>query len=289
MQLCIKCREKSVFVSNKISFCKGHFNEYIFGKSVKILKKYINRKTKILLALSGGKDSVLCFYILNKLGYDFTPVYIDFETDNKNSELIKKLSRYFKREIIFLKSSDYSVNIKKLIQQKSNSNPCVICSTVRRYILNDYAFKNKYEIIATGHNLTDSLNQALSNIKNNFFLGFKNITPFLKSVNEKKLAGRIKPLYLVTDREAEIFVKLNKIPYFKGKCIYFKGFFFKKYINLMEKENQSVLLNMTNSLVNFSILFDKIKTNIEIPERICKLCGYPSTDNICSFCKITKK
>lgn len=288
MKLCSKCQKTPVFESKETLLCKGHFNEYIFGKASKVLRKYANKKSKILLALSGGKDSVCCFYILSRLGYDFTPVYLDFNFNKKNLRFIKKLSDKFKKEIIVLKSLDYGLDIKKLIDKKFGSNPCVICSTARRYILNDYGVKNKFELISTGHNLTDAINQALNNIKNNFFLGFKNITPFLKPQKEKKLLGRIKPLYLATDNEIKFFMEINDIPYFKGKCPYFKGFFFKKYINNMEKENKDILIKMAYSLANFSSVIEKTKDNIFVSDKLCKLCGYPSSGDICSFCKITK-
>jgi uncharacterized protein (TIGR00269 family) len=280
---CDKCNEKPVYKTKYLLLCKGHFNEYIFGKVARVLKKYTKPSTKKLLALSGGKDSTVLVYILSKLNYDFTPIYIDFDFSEKNKKFIFNLSSYFKKEVIIVKDIDYKIKIKEIIKN-SNSNPCVICSTARRYILNDYAFKNNFEVILTGHNLTDTINQALNNIKNNFILGFKNTTPYLNS--GIKLVSRLKPLYFLTDRETKLFAKINKIPYFKSKCPYFKEFFFKKYINKMEKNDESVLLKMGYSFISFSKIIEEIKKDKLSSDKECKICGYPSTADTCSFCQM---
>jgi tRNA(Ile)-lysidine synthase TilS/MesJ len=279
---CDKCNEKPIYKTKSLSLCKGHFNEYIFGKVARVLKKYTKPSTKKLLALSGGKDSSVLFYILLKLNYDFAPIYIDFGFSEKNTKFIAEISSYFKKDIIIIKDTDYQIKIKKIIKN-SNSNPCVICSTARRHILNDYAYKNGFEVILTAHNLTDIVNQAFNNIKNNFILGFKNTTPYLSS--NTKLVSRLKPLYFVTELESKIFAQTNKIPYFKSRCKYFKGFFFKKYINGMEKEDLNILLKMGYSLINFSKIIEGIK-NEKISDRFCKICGYLSSNDICSFCRI---
>ncbi len=282
---CIKC-QKNLIVSILYPLCRGHFNEYIYGKVSKILNRYIDRKSKILLALSGGKDSTALFFILKKLNYNFTPVYLEFDISKDNVIFIEKLKKKYKMDIIILYDRDYGISVKKTIERKSLSNPCTICSTARRYILNDYAIKNNYDVIATGHNMSDILNQALNNIKNNFWLGFKNTTPYLPHKKEEKIVSRIKPFYLITDREIKLFNKINKIPYFKGKCRYFKGFLFKKHIEKIEKENYQVLENMSNSLMNFSTMMEVLKKNLNIPQRTCTICDYPTTDTICSFCKL---
>ena len=282
---CVKCNDKCVYKTNSFLFCRGHFNEYIFGKVKRILKSYSLPNTKKILALSGGKDSTLLFYILSKLGYDFSPIYIDFGFCPKTTNFISKLSLYFKKEIIIITDRDYNIKVKDIIE-KSKTNPCVLCSSIRRYILNDYAYKNGFDVIITGHNLTDIINQTLNNIKNSFLLGFKNTTPYLRS--NKKLIARLKPLYLVTDNEAKTFVKINKIPFLRLKCKYFKGFFFKKYINLMEKENIDVLIKMAFSLINLSKIVEEIKSVKLFADKECSICGYPSTSDICYFCKIKK-
>lgn len=288
--ICIKCKSESVFNSLGISLCKGHFNEYVFGKVDKTLKKFkISKKSKILVALSGGKDSVNCLYLLKKLYFENIEA-IHIKTDfGFYSEKSYKYSRRI-AEILDIKlnvldlSKGLDISVSKLIDSQKK-NPCNVCSTVRRYFLNKFAFENKFEFIATGHTLSDVINQMMNNVKNNFLLGFKNLSPVLFGDEKLKLVARLKPLFFVSDLENKIFLKMNKIPYYSGKCPYFKDKTFKKYINKMEKDRREDLNKMAYSLIQMSRFFYDLK-ELKIETKNCKICGYPGVSEICKFCRL---
>ena len=55
------------------------FTKQIQAKVEKTIKDYrlINKKDKILVACSGGKDSTTVLYILDKLGYSIEAITVD--------------------------------------------------------------------------------------------------------------------------------------------------------------------------------------------------------------------
>lgn len=70
---CKNCDKKPVIklISGK-NLCKSCFIRYFEKKVLKTIKKYdlIGKKDRLLIAASGGKDSTVLMYILNKLFSD---------------------------------------------------------------------------------------------------------------------------------------------------------------------------------------------------------------------------
>ena len=68
--MCKDCNKKSVYVTQSgTKFCKSCFIHYIERKVLKTIRIYklIQKKDNIVIGVSGGKDSLTCLYILNKI------------------------------------------------------------------------------------------------------------------------------------------------------------------------------------------------------------------------------
>jgi len=156
----------------------------LFGieKQVKeTIDKYnlIKRGEKVIVALSGGKDSTSLLYILKKLGYNVSGLMIDLNLGNW-SEIHKKNMTFFCRELgIKLNIVDLKKEfghgicfIKRVVKEKKNLSGCTVCGVIKRWILNKEAKKLKADKIATGHNLDDECQTVLMNfLKGNIYLG----------------------------------------------------------------------------------------------------------------------
>lgn len=116
-------------------------------------------KKKVLVALSGGVDSAVAAYLLLKTGYDVTGIMLRlYDKPNSNDAedarlLCEKLNidfvypdyrEEFKREVIDRFSLAY--------MKGETPNPCVDCNRyVKIPFVYDYAVKNDFDFIATGH------------------------------------------------------------------------------------------------------------------------------------------
>jgi len=72
-----------------------------FEKKVEnTIKKYnlLNKKEKVLVACSGGKDSTVILYILDKLGYNVQGLIVDLEIGNYSKINIENI-RGFCRQL----------------------------------------------------------------------------------------------------------------------------------------------------------------------------------------------
>ena len=127
------------------------------------LKKIkVNKKERILVALSGGKDSTIVAYILKKFGYNIEGFHINLRMGNYSEKCLEVVKELCKQLEIKL----YLYDIKKemggsmcylrsaIQHSKKGLKNCAICGVIKKWILNKKARKLKADKIATGHNLS---------------------------------------------------------------------------------------------------------------------------------------
>lgn len=288
---CSFCKE-DVFVKiryMKKRYCKVHFAEFVESKVKNTIKKYklINGKEKILVAVSGGKDSSALLYIMKKIfPKNITPIHFNLGIDgfSKTSEdAVKKLCKSLKLKPIV-------INLKNLIgftiSDIKSKRICGVCGLIKRYLLNKIAFEMGFDKIAVGHNLDDELSFVLNCLISGDLLQLSRIGP--KTETKGKLIGRIKPLYRCYEKEMRAYCEAVRINYVKASCPYSKSAkqeVYKKALNLIEENSPGTKLSFINSFLK------KIKPLLpkeEVKLKKCKECDFPTTSDICAFCKIKK-
>ena len=128
---------------------------------------------KIAVAVSGGKDSLVLLDILNKMserqGSEICAITIDegietyreesisFSRNACNEMGIQQIVLSF--EELFNDSLDQIMDIRK-----DKTTSCTMCGTFRRRAIEIGAKKINADVIATGHNLDDTLQTFLMNL-----------------------------------------------------------------------------------------------------------------------------
>ena len=83
---CRTCGERAVINmrQHKLGLCKEHFLEWLPSQTDRFIKKYemFTRYEKVLVAVSGGKDSISLWDILINLGYQADGLHIDLGIDD---------------------------------------------------------------------------------------------------------------------------------------------------------------------------------------------------------------
>jgi len=128
--------------------------------------KMINNGDRVLLGISGGKDSLALALALAlrlkwlPITYELTALMINWKEYAINEKEINRLIKFFK----ILKIPFKILDAHMFPESFNNSFNCYLCSRNRRRILFDYAEKNKITKIALGHHLDDFTETSLINL-----------------------------------------------------------------------------------------------------------------------------
>ena len=183
---------------------------YFLSKKVgKAITDYnmLDDKDRILVAVSGGKDSFTLLKILNQrrsfvpIKYDITAVHIDMGYRCIHPKILEK---YFKQ-------NGYQYHIEKIDILKNTPREkitCFWCSWNRRKALFQTAEKLGCTKIALGHHKDDIIQTFLLNL---IFNGEISAMNPKQELFEGKI-NLIRPLAYVEERETERFAKENNFP-----------------------------------------------------------------------------
>ena len=293
---CCKCNEKAVFTSPNL--CKEHFINSIECKVSQTIDKYnlISKDDKLVIAASGGKDSLTLLHIVHKIHKDIIVLAVDEGIRGYREHTLKRLKEFCKERDIQLRIYSYKDEMGKTLDEYLSKNkimPCTLCGTFRRYLINKYAKKLNGTKLLTGHNLDDEAQAFLMNL---FTSQLKlSARQGLKTgiISNEGFIPRIKPLYFCSEREIKAYTFLKGWNLTFDECPHatdsFRGYM-RDILNEYSIINKTAKINLVN---NFLKILPKLKENIEkniksYPILSCKNCGEPCSTETCSACSFQK-
>lgn len=300
MNTCSKCGDPQVIIKRKQSgqsLCKKCFIGSIDEKVLKDVrkKKLIEKGDKVLMALSGGKDSVVALHILNTLRerniIDLVAVTIDEGIKGYREDGIEIAKAHTRKlgvehRIISFKGSLGRTLDEIMAQEDAQSrHACTYCGVFRRWILNRAAHEEGATKIATGHNLDDETQSILMNYLEGNINNLIRIGPKTESKDER-FTVKIKPLREVPEKEIGLYSIAADLNVHLAGCPY-AGDSFRLEVGKFIKE-----LSVNHPTIMYSTLrgFDKIKPILKkelTPNGNtgeCRICGEPAAGDLCKAC-----
>lgn len=302
---CTKCKTKAVLklLRHNAAFCKGCFNGFVHDQVARAIKsqKMFGKDERILVAVSGGKDSLALWDVLLKLGYKADALYVNLGIGGYSEQSHAKAVKFTETIAaphgatlhVHTVEQTEGAGIRELAML-THRPTCSTCGTIKRYQFNRAAIDHHYDVMATGHNLDDEAARLLGNVLHWQEEYLDKQAPSLPASIEG-FAKKVKPLYRLTERELAAYAVLNKIDYIVEECPMAKGartLLYKEVLNRLETESPG-----TKQAFYWGFL-DKQQKSASAPAAAtmaerdqatlhpCGTCGQPTTADICSYCKL---
>jgi len=237
------------------------YRKEIWARFVKGVKDYkmVLEGDKIMVCISGGKDSFLLAKLLEELlkhgGVSFELVYVvmnpgyDEATIDKIKANAKKLG---------LDIQIFDTDIFKVVDKIAKESPCYMCARMRRGYLYDKAQDLGCNKIALGHHFDDVIETTLLSM----FYGaeVKTMVPKVKSANYSGLE-LIRPMYFVREKDILNWVRRNELEFINCACDFTKSdrhdkgkrIEIKKLIEEFRKKDENIDYNIFKSMENVNL------------------------------------
>ena len=239
------------------------YRKEIWSKFIKAVKDYhlINEGDKIMVCISGGKDSFLlakCIEELQKHGkINFEAKYVVMNPGYKdeNVNLIYKNAETLNVDLEMFES-----DIFKVVTTIETKSPCYLCAKMRRGHLYNKALELGFNKIALGHHFDDVIETTLLSL----FYGaeVKTMLPKLHSENFEGLE-LIRPLYLVKEESIKLWRDYNNLKFLNCACKFTEDYSFKladskredmkALIRDLKKKNSEIDHNIYKALDNINL------------------------------------
>jgi len=292
---CRICKDRAIIGlhQHNLALCARHFDEWMLKRAQKAISDFnmFSKKDKILLAVSGGKDSLALWDILTRLGYHTSGLHINLGIANDDySDESEKLCWVFasnrKCDLIVVDvMQTHGMTVMQRARAKHRS-VCSACGLTKRYYMNQVAITKGFDVIATGHNLDDQAAALLGNILHWNVLYLASGNPYSPPIKEGYPA-KTKPLFLCTEKETTTYCLLRNISFIEKECPYAKDATFLQWkclLNRVEERSPGTKLAFYRGYLKNMHLFAN-KCAKKIPSKNCKTCGLPSWHDTCSFCQ----
>ncbi|MFV0431638.1 MAG: tRNA 2-thiocytidine(32) synthetase TtcA [Alphaproteobacteria bacterium] len=166
---------------------------------------------RVMVCLSGGKDSYTMLDILEKLRrsapvhFSLTAVNLDQKQPGFPEDILPNYLSEQGYDFHIIEEDTYSIVKDKIPEGKTT---CSLCSRLRRGILYTFALKNGFTKIALGHHRDDLIETLFLNI----FYGGKMATMPPKLLSDDKKSIIIRPLVYCKERDIEKYAEIQNFP-----------------------------------------------------------------------------
>ena len=194
------------------------YRKEIWAKFVKAVKDYklINENDRVMVCISGGKDSFLlakCVQELQKHGsIPFEACYVCM---NPGYNEANKIKIFENAKILNINLEMFDSDIFEVANSLNEKSPCYMCARMRRGHLYNKAKELGCNKIALGHHFDDVIETTLLSM----FYGseVKTMLPKLHSENFENIE-LIRPLYLVKENSILAWAKYNNLEFINCAC-----------------------------------------------------------------------
>lgn len=277
---CRRCSQKALCAS----YCKKHFLIYFERKVKQTIQKYqlIHKKDKVLVGVSGGKDSLTILHLLHALSYSVEALAIDEGIANYRDQTLEDAKLFCSARKIPLRIVSYQTEYGQTLDEVMKTrkkNACSPCGAFRKNLLNQYS--QGYDKLVTGHNMDDEAQTILINL----FKSHTHLIPRQGPLTTKKkgFVQRVKPLYFMKEKEVMTYSYLKGIVTHFTECPYSHTAYRIYVRDLLNRYEDRHSGTKEQLLLNHQALKKHMPVQKETLH-YCTRCGAPSSKEVCQSC-----
>lgn len=298
---CVVCRDRAVIeeARHRAAWCGAHFTDHVQHQVRKAIdsppaaapsERMFSYADRVLVAVSGGKDSLALWDILLDLGYQVDGLYVGLGIggySSRSEALCREFADQRGARLHVVDLADAYGYTTPSGAQATGRGACGVCGLSKRYVFNRVAVEHGYTVMVTGHNLDDEAATLLGNIVrwNDEFLARQR--PLLPSTGPNQ-TRKCKPLYRLSEREMAAYCVVRGIDYVVEECPLVDG-------NTGQELKQALdLLEATSPGVKAQLLFGFLQrhqswvaggADDDAVLFACDACGMPTVSDVCAFCR----
>ena len=295
---CRVCRDPAVVEVRRhnAGFCHPCFAKHCRDQVKKTIDAYqmFSGEERILVAVSGGKDSLALWDMLLHLGYQVDGLYIGLGIGDYSPQSASYVRSFAQSRSATLVEVDlpsaYGFDIASG-STAARRAPCSACGLSKRHLFNSEAVRGGYDVVATGHNLDDEAAVLLGNVLrwDLAYLGRQH--PVLEA--GAGFVRKVKPLVRLAERETAAYCVLEGIDYIVEECPMSAGNRHLGYKGALNELEESSPGSKAAFLFGFLERAAPLVAGVSAAERQslhpCPSCASPTVAPVCAFCKLVAR
>jgi uncharacterized protein (TIGR00269 family) len=297
MKRCGRCGAKPIIELRRhnVAFCKDCFVHYFRQQVARAIhdEKMFTPDERILVAISGGKDSLALWEVLVALGYQTAGLHIELNTDPAYSANSSAKSRAFAEKhqlplIVANLREQYGLDVGDVIAN-SRRMPCSGCGIIKRHVFMDVARREGFPVLATGHNLDDEAARLFGNVLHWQVEYLAKSAPHL-SDEDDKFIRKVKPLYRLTEKETATYAFVQGMDYIMEECPQSENATSLLYKDILNRLESAAPGSKQQFYLGFLRHLERFKDGMQHFEmRACERCGHPTPTPVCAFCRLKEE
>ncbi|HJU57964.1 MAG TPA: ATP-binding protein [Actinomycetota bacterium] len=288
---CRRCKAPAIVELRRhnAAFCRDCFLRHVREQVKRAIEAYdmLEPSDRVLVAVSGGKDSLALWDVLLGLGYCADGLYLGLgigDYSSRSGEVVRSFAREREAGLVEVDLvSAYGFDIPTAGRKGSRST-CAVCGLSKRYVFNRAAREGGYDVIATGHNLDDEAATLLGNTLRWQTDYIARQFPVLEA--EEGLARKVKPLYRLSELETAAYAFLRGIDYVVDECPLVAGntqLRYKEAMNRLESSSPGTKAQFFLGYLERAAPLFAEQDAVQLTA--CERCRQPTTGRFCAFCR----
>jgi uncharacterized protein (TIGR00269 family) len=292
---CVRCRARPELHlrAHNAAFCRPCYLMFFRRRVERTIERdhMFRAGERLLVAVSGGKDSLALWDVLATLGHDTIGLYVAqgigaYSDRSRACVEAFAASRGLGLHVLDLAAEHGGLAVPE-VARLTNRTACAACGKLKRHYFDAAAAQLGVDVLVTGHNLDDEAARLLGNVLRWNTEHLARQRPVLEPTHSR-FVRKVRPLYLVSEYESAAYAFMRGIEYVVDECPNAAGatqLVYKEALDRIEATSPGTKLGFVQEFVRRGRAgFDA--PDHEAPDGLCAACGMPSYGQRCAFCSL---